>query len=158
MTKTTTSRRLRFWFWVVLLGGYSAAVAGVVVDAIRDSYRRLSQVELTTTDAPESQRALGAAQIAALHRAQSDTPLRTLPVGETFRVVWPDGSSELVRVVSQTSDHGARPVPGSQIAADALLQPAAQPELQVMPVSTATPSRRDPATLGEATLGEASVD
>lgn len=150
MTRKMTSRRLRFWFWTALLGAYSVAVAGVVVDAVGDSYRRLSQVELTTTSAPDAQRQLGAAQIAALHRAQSDTPLRTLPAGETFRVVWPDGSSELVQVISQSSAHGARPVAGTQVAADALL-PAVRPELHVVPVSTAAPSRRDPA-------GQADVD
>ena len=140
-----TSRRVRFWFWVALFGGYSVAVAGVVVDAVGDHYRRLSQVETTTVDAPEAQRQLGAAQIAALYRAQSDTPFRTLPAGETFRVVWPDGSSEVVRIVSQSDAHGARPADGGAVANALPLGPI---ELEVQPVSTEAP-RRDPAWMAE---------
>ncbi len=142
MTKRMTSRRVRFWFWVALFGGYSVAVAGVVVDAVGSHYRSLSQVETTTVDAPEAQRQLGAAQIAALHRAQSDTPFRTLPAGETFRVVWPDGSSEMVRIVSQADAHGTRPADG-----EATL-PLGPIELEVQPVSTTAP-RRDPSWMAE---------
>lgn len=146
MTKRMTSRRVRFWFWVALFCGYSVAVAGVVVDAIGDNYRKLTQVALTTTEAPEAQRALGAAQIAALHRAQSATPFRTLPAGETFRVVWPDGSSEIVRIVDQSDAHGARVVDGSARDADGL--PLGRLELEVQPVSTDAP-RRDPSLMAE---------
>jgi len=134
--KRMLPRRLRFWLWATLFVGYSAAVAGVVVDAIGDNYRRLSQVAQTTTSAPLEQRQLGAAQIAALYRAQSATPFLALPPGNTFRVVWPDGSTELVRIVSQSSPHGAVPVDGSQIEAAPLLD-GAQAELQVVPVSVA---------------------
>lgn len=141
MTKRMTSRRVRFWCWVALFGGYSVAVAGVVVDAVGSHYRGLSQVETTTVDATEAQRQLGAAQIAALHRAQSDTPFRTLPAGETFRVVWPDGSSEVVRIVSQSDAHGARPVEGDVL-------PLGPIELEVQPVSTDAP-RRDPSWMAE---------
>ena len=86
--------------------------------------------------------ALSAAQIAALHRAQSDTPFRTLPAGETFRVVWPDGSSEVVRIVSQSDAHGARPVDGD------VALPLGPIELEVQPVSTEAP-RRDPSWMAE---------
>lgn len=129
-------RKLRFWFWAALFVGYSVAFAGVVVDAVGDNYRRLTQVAQTTTAAPVEQRQLGAAQIAALYRAQSATPFLALPPGNTFRVVWPDGSTELVRIVSQSSPHGAVPVDGSQIDAAPRLD-GAQAELQVVPVSLA---------------------
>lgn len=147
MSKQMTSRRVRFWFWVALFCGYSVAVAGVVVDAIGDNYRKLSDVALTTVEAPGPQRQLGAAQIAALHRAQSDMPFRTLPAGATFRVVWPDGSSEVVRVVSQSDAHGVRLQDGSARDADGL--PLGRIELEVQPVSTETP-RRDTSVMAEA--------
>ena len=137
--KRMLPRRLRFWLWAALFVGYSVAVAGVVVDAVGDNYRRLAGVAQTTTAAPIEQRQLGAAQIAALYRAQSATPFLALPPGNTFRVVWPDGSTELVRIVSQSSPHGAVPVEGSRIDAAPLLD-GAQTELQVVPVS-ATPLR-----------------
>ncbi|VXA92290.1 conserved hypothetical protein [Luteimonas sp. 9C] len=129
-------RKLRFWLWAALFVGYSVAVAGVVVDAVGDNYRRLTQVARTTTAAPLEQRQLGAAQIAALYRAQSPTPFQALPPGNTFRVVWPDGSTEMVRIVSQSTPHGAVPVGGSQIEAAPVLD-VAQAELQVVPVSVA---------------------
>ncbi|MEN5116668.1 hypothetical protein ABE488_04945 [Luteimonas sp. TWI662] len=143
MKQRAISRRVRFWFWAVVFLGYSVAVAGVVVDAIGDHYTGLADVAETTIEAPPEQRRLGAAQVAALYRAQSATPFRTLPAGETFRVVWPDGSSELVRIVSQSSVHGTQLVEGSQVGANDLR--SAQAEVQVVPVSTAFPARRLPA-------------
>lgn len=135
-------RKLRSWLWIALFVGYSVAVAGVVVDAVGDNYRRLSRVADTSTAASLEERQLGAAQIAALYRAQSPTPFLALPPGNTFRVVWPDGSTELVRIVSQSSPHGALPVEGSQIEAAPLLD-GAPAELRVVPVSAAP--RRDTA-------------
>jgi len=137
--KRTLPRKLRFWLWAALFVGYSVAVAGVVVDAVGDNYRRLAGVKDTSTAAPLEQRQLGAAQVAALYRAQSATPFLALPPGSTFRVVWPDGSTELVRVVSQSSPHGAVPVEGSQIEAAPRLDGAAT-ELRVVPVSLAPQS------------------
>ncbi|ASR42637.1 hypothetical protein BEN78_03735 [Xanthomonas citri pv. mangiferaeindicae] len=142
MKQRAFSRRVRFWFWAAVFFGYSVAVAGVVVDAIGDHYGGLAEVAETTIAAPPEQRRLGAAQVAALYRAQSPTPFRTLPPGATFRVVWPDGSSELVRIVSQSSEHGTQLVEGSQVGASGL--PSTQTEVQVVPVSTATPARRAP--------------
>ncbi len=147
MTKRTFARSARFWFWALLFVGYSAAVAGVVIDAIGDNYRRLSTVVETTVDAPVEQRQLGAAQIAALYRAQSGAPFQSLAPGETFRVVWPDGSSEVVRIVSQSDAGGTRSVAGSALDAAAL--PIGQAELQVQSVSTEAP-RRDPSVMAEA--------
>lgn len=146
MKKRMMSRRVRFWFWAIVFFGYSVAVAGVVVDAIGDRYRSLSQVALTTTAAPEAQRELGAAQIAALYRAQSATPFHTLPAGDTFRVVWPDGSSEMVRIVSPSDAHGVRVVDGSALDADGV--PLGPLELEVQPVSTEAP-RRDASLMAE---------
>ena len=136
--KRFPSRKLRFWLWTALFVGYSAAVAGVVVDTVGENYRRLSQVAGTSTASPVEQRQLGAAQVAALYRAQSPTPFLALPPGNTFRVVWPDGSTELVRIVSQSSAHGAVPVEGSEIEAAPVLD-GTQAELRVLPVS-AVPS------------------
>ncbi|MCD9029341.1 hypothetical protein LDO26_14160 [Luteimonas sp. BDR2-5] len=145
--KPAIKSRLRFWLWSALFVGYSAAVAGVMIDAIGDNYRELSTVAETTTEAAPEQRQLGAAQVAALYRAQSATPLVSLPPGSTFRVVWPDGSSEVVRIVSQADAQGVEVVDGSQ--RDAAGLPLGQAELQVQPVSTETP-RRDPSAMAEA--------
>ncbi|WP_233198579.1 MULTISPECIES: hypothetical protein [Luteimonas] len=147
MTKRTFARRARFWFWAVLFVGYSAAVAGVVVDAVAENYRRLSSVTETTAASPVAQRELGAAQIAALHRAQSGAPFQTLAPGETFRVVWPDGSSEVVRIVSPSAEDGVQSMAGD--AGAPLARPRGQAELQVLPVSTEAP-RRDPSVMAEA--------
>lgn len=128
-------RRTRRLVWVGVFAAYSVTAAGVMIDAIADNYRELSQVAATTVDSPEDARSLGAAQLAAAYRARSGAPFATLPAGSIFRVVWPDGSSEYVMVVSQASGTGIRPIPGTQRPApDDARAPG---QLQLLPASAA---------------------
>ena len=106
--------KVRRYFWVLLFATYSVAAAGVVIDVLGDEYRQLSHVAVTTIASPEGERMAGASQIAAMYRAESGAPFSSLPPGSTFKVVWPDGSSEYVMVVSASSTSGIRPIPGSQ--------------------------------------------
>lgn len=108
------ARKAKFWFWVALFVAYSAVAAGTMIDALSDRYRNLSQVTLTTVKSPADTRRAGAAQVAAVYRAQSGMPFSTLPPGSSFQIVWPDGSTETITVVSSTSPLGAEPVPGTQ--------------------------------------------
>jgi hypothetical protein len=112
--------KARRYFWVLLFATYSVSAAGVMIDVLGDEYRHLSQVAVTTVDSSEAVRMSGAAQVAAVYRASSGAPFSTLPPGSTFRVVWPDGSSEYVMIVSPSSSVGVNPIPGSA-------QPAAAP-------------------------------
>ena len=108
----------KFWFWVVLFVAYSAAAVGIVmIDTAEDRYRQLSQVRLTSVHSDEQVRRLGAAQVAALYRAQSGLPFSALPSGSTFQIVWPDGSTETVTIVDPTSSTGNALLQGSQQAA-----------------------------------------
>ncbi|BDU18046.1 hypothetical protein [Lysobacter auxotrophicus] len=120
LTTRPLAGKVRRYFWVLLFATYSVGAAGVVIDVLADEYRHLSQVAVTTARSSEDLRMSGAAQIAAVYRASSGAPFSTLPPGSTFKVVWPDGSSEYVMVVSPTSASGARPIAGTQSAARAL--------------------------------------
>lgn len=104
-------------FWALLLSAYSVGAAGVMIDVFADDYRDLSRVAVTSVDSKSELRSLSAAQIAAVYRAQSGAPFSSLPPGSTFKVVWPDGSSEYVMVVSPSSSGGVRPIPGTQVPA-----------------------------------------
>jgi hypothetical protein len=101
-------------FWALLLGAYSVGAAGVMVDVFGEDYSDLGQVAVTSVDSKDEQRSMSAAQIAAVYRAQSGAPFSSLPPGSTFKVVWPDGSSEYVMVVSPSSSAGVQPIPGTQ--------------------------------------------
>ncbi|HYG06678.1 MAG TPA: hypothetical protein VD865_09735 [Stenotrophomonas sp.] len=110
----------RFWFWVVAFVAYSAAAVGIVlIDTADSRYQNLSQVRLTSVQSDEQARRLGAAQVAALYRAQSGMPFASLPPGSTFQIVWPDGSKETVTVVDPASSTGNELQAGSQQAANA---------------------------------------
>lgn len=115
------SRRLAFGFWALLVMAYAAMAASVVVDALDEDYRGLSQVSTTTVESPRDRRNLSAAQLAAVYRARSGAPFASLPPGSTLKVVWPDGSSEYVIVVDPASSTGVEPIPGSQRRADGQL-------------------------------------
>ncbi|WP_225765930.1 hypothetical protein [Stenotrophomonas sp. Marseille-Q4652] len=105
----------KFWIWVLLFVAYSVGAVGVLlIDTYEDRYRGLSQVTLTTVDSEADVRRAGAGQVAAVYRAQSGMPFSTLPPGSTFQIVWPDGSTESVRVVDPRSPVGTEPVEGSQ--------------------------------------------
>ena len=108
------------YFWVLLFATYSVGAAGVMIDVLADEYRHLSNVAVTTVRSSEELRMSGAAQVAAVYRASSGAPFSTLPPGSTFMVVWPDGSSESVMVVSPNSGSGVHPIAGTQNAAEPL--------------------------------------
>lgn len=132
MKRAKVIRRLKAGFWVLLLAGYSVAATGVMVQTLGgDRTTALSQVASTTSASSLEARMAGAAQVAAVYRAQSGAPLSTLPPGSVFRIVWPDGSSEYVSVVSQASGLGVRPVTGTQLPAPQALRDA--PVLDVRP-------------------------
>lgn len=114
-------RKARLYFWVLLFGGYAVAAAGVAIDALDDGYADLSQVASTTVRSSEEARRLGAAQIAAIYRARSGMPFSSLPLGSTLKVIWPDGSSEYILVVSPASGTGTQPIQGTQREAPAPL-------------------------------------
>lgn len=117
MKKLLTANKTRRYFWVLLFATYSVGAAGVMIDVVADEYRHLSQVAVTTVASSEDARMSGAAQVAAVYRASSGAPFSTLPPGSTFKVVWPDGSSEYVMVVSPSSTVGVHALQGTQRAA-----------------------------------------
>jgi hypothetical protein len=115
MKENRYMRRAKACFWVLLVGIYSVASADVVIDVLRgDEYRQLSNVAATSVVAPAEARAAGAAQLAAIYRARSGTPFSSLPPGSTFKVVWPDGSTEYVKVLSPASGAGVQVLDDAQ--------------------------------------------
>lgn len=108
----------KFWLLVLLFVAYAAAAVGVVmIDTAEDRYRGLSQVRLTEVGSTPGQRRAAAADVAAVYRAQSGLPFAALPSGATFQIVWPDGSTETMRIVDPRSQGGIEPVAGTQQAA-----------------------------------------
>jgi hypothetical protein len=131
MKKLLMASKAKRYFWVLLFATYSVAAAGVMIDVVGDEYRHLSQVAVTTVKSSQDVRMSGAAQVAAVYRASSGTPFSTLPPGSTFKVVWPDGSSEYVMVVSPSSSVGVHGLEGTQrVAADATADASAQAQEQ----------------------------
>ncbi|MGH8084698.1 MAG: hypothetical protein ACREPV_05420 [Lysobacter sp.] len=114
MKKEAVVHRIKLLFWTLLLTAYSVAAAGVVIDVFGQDYRGMSAVTATSVHSPLEKRAAGATQVAAAYRADSGAPFATLPTGSSFKVIWPDGSSEYVTVVSVSSSDGVRPIPGTQ--------------------------------------------
>lgn len=115
MKDTRTLRRAKACFWLLLIGIYSVATADVVIDVIRgQEYRQFSTVAATSVHSPAEVRAAGAAQIAAIYRARSGAPFSSLPPGSKFKVVWPDGSTEYVQVVSPLSSAGTELIDDAQ--------------------------------------------
>jgi len=124
-TKRPLAGKVTRYFWVLLFATYSVGAAGVMIDVLADEYRHLSNVAVTTVRSPEELRMSGAAQVAAVYRASSGAPFSTLPPGSTFKVVWPDGSSEYVMVVSPNSSSGVHPLAGTQSPAKPIAEDAA---------------------------------
>ena len=114
MKKEVVVRRIKLLFWTFLLTAYSVVAAGVVIDVFGEDYRGMSAVTATSVHSPLEKRTAGATQVAAAYRADSGAPFSTLPTGSSFKVIWPDGSSEYVTVVSVSSSDGVRPIPGTQ--------------------------------------------
>ncbi|RPE75791.1 hypothetical protein [Vulcaniibacterium tengchongense] len=119
MKESRFLHKVKFYFWALLFACYSVAAAGVMIDVLENGdYAHLSQVAVTTVESSPEVRMSSAAQIAAVFRAQSGAPFSTLPPGSTFKVVWPDGSSEYVTVVNPAASDGVEPIPGSQRTAE----------------------------------------
>ncbi|TYT26066.1 hypothetical protein FZO89_07235 [Luteimonas viscosa] len=130
MKYETRRRRFAGLFWLSLFAVYSVAAIGVtVLDAGEEEYAELSQVSPVTVHASEDMRNLGAAQMAAVYRAQSGAPFAALAPGSTLRIVWPDGSSEYVVVTNPAASDGVAPIPGTQ--RDAADQPVVAPPAAV---------------------------
>jgi len=119
MNRARLLQRAKLCFWALLLVSYAALAAGVVIDTLNPQYRELAPVAMTSVASPEPARRLGAAQAAAVYRASSGSPFTTLPAGSSFRIVWPDGTSETITIVEPAASAGTRPVPGTQQAAPA---------------------------------------
>lgn len=135
-------RRSAGLFWLLLFAAYSVAALGVtVLDAGDEAYADLSQVAPVTVHASEEMRHLGAAQMAAMYRAQSGAPFSSLPPGTTLRVVWPDGSSEYVVVTNPAASDGIQPIPGTR--RDAADRPVDAGPAASAPVDAARPASRD---------------
>lgn len=143
MKKKRIMPRLKFWFWALLFAGYSVTAAGVMIHALVGAdHGELSQVAVTTVDSPPEARIGGAAQVAAVYRAQSGTPFSTLPPGSTFQIIWPDGSSEYVTVVSQSSAAGVQLLPGTEMRAPGAMSPIGG--LEIVPLPDREPAAAPP--------------
>jgi P pilus assembly chaperone PapD len=114
MTHKRFAQRAKNWFWILLFVAYAALAAGVVIETTRPEFRGLTQVSLVSVDSAEEIRSKGASQVAAVYRATSGVPFSSLPPGSTFKIVWPDGSSEEIVVGSPVSGIAARPLRGTQ--------------------------------------------
>lgn len=100
--------------WVLLsfliAGGVIAA--GVSIDGRTEPYRSLSNVNGTSTNSDSLIRNVGLTQAAATYRLSHGPS--SLPAGSTFRMTWPNGSSEGGAITSTTSSLGAVPIPNTQ--------------------------------------------
>lgn len=142
MTSKQLMPKVKFWFWALLFGTYSVTAAAVMIHALVGAeHGELSQVTVTTVESSPEARIGGAAQLAAVYRAQSGAPFSTLPPGSTFQVIWPDGSSEYVTVVSRSSPAGVRLLPGTQLGAPEAMTPSGRLELVPVPNGDAAPRR-----------------
>lgn len=105
-------RGARFWVWIVLLAIYSVAAAAVLVIDTRDpQLQQLPQVAGTGADSAQARRQAAGAQLAAALRERHAQPLRNLPAGTQFEVVWPDGSRETLQVFDPASALGVDVTP-----------------------------------------------
>ena len=118
MKKEVVVRRIKLLFWMLLLTAYSVVAAGVVIDVFGQDYSGMSAVTATSVHSPLAKRTAGATQVAAAYRADSGAPFSTLPTGSSFKVIWPDGSSEYVVIVDPASSTGVESIPGSERTAD----------------------------------------
>jgi len=114
MTHKRFAQKAKNWFWILLFVAYAALAAGVVIETTRPEFRGLTQVSLVSVTSSEEIRSKGASQVAAVYRATSGVPFSSLPPGSTFKIVWPDGSSETVVVGSPLSSIAARTLQGTQ--------------------------------------------
>jgi hypothetical protein len=90
---------------------------GLSIDTSLSPYANLTNVVGTNNNSDEEIQIAGATQVAAVYRLKAG--LNSLTPGTTFKIIWQDGSSESVLVVSSFSSIGVTPIPGSQKAAGA---------------------------------------
>lgn len=114
MTHKRFAQKAKNWFWILLFVAYAALAAGVVIETTRPEFRGLTQVSVVSVHSSEEIRSKGASQVAAVYRATSGVPFSSLPPGSTFKIVWPDGSSEEIVVGNPVSSIAARPLRGTQ--------------------------------------------
>ena len=114
MTHKHFAHKAKKGFWILLFVAYAALAAGVVVETTRPEFRGLTQISVVSVHSSEETRSKGASQAAAVYRATSGVPFSSLPPGSTFKIVWPDGSSEEIVVGSPVSSIAARPLQGTQ--------------------------------------------
>lgn len=110
MNKKRFVQKTKNWLWLLLFVAYAAFAAGVVIETVSPKYRGLTQISVVSAQAPVEVRMQGASQAAAVYRATSGAPFSSLPPGTTFKIVWPDGSSEDIVVGSPVSSTGTRPL------------------------------------------------
>lgn len=108
------AQRIGSWFWVLLFVAYAAFAADVLINTLNPEYRGFSQIEGTSAQASGQTRIHAASQAAALYRLNSGMPFSSLQAGTSFKVIWPDGSSETIVVGDPAARAGARLVEGSQ--------------------------------------------
>jgi len=114
MTHRRFAQKAKKVFWVLLFVAYAALAAGVVIETTRPEFRGLTQISVISVNSAAEVRSKGASQVAAVYRATSGVPFSSLPPGSTFKIVWPDGSSETIVVGSPLSSIAARPLEGTQ--------------------------------------------
>jgi len=114
MTHKRFAQKAKNWFWILLFVAYAALAAGVVIETTRPEFRGLTQISVVSVNSAEEVRSKGASQAAAVYRATSGVPFSSLPPGSTFKIVWPDGSSEEIVVGNPASSIAARPLGGTQ--------------------------------------------
>ncbi|MGH8027143.1 MAG: hypothetical protein ACREO0_10495 [Pseudoxanthomonas sp.] len=114
MSRKRFAQRAKNWFWILLFVAYAALAAGVVIETTRPEFRGLTQISVISMHSAPEARSKGASQAAAVYRATSGVPFSSLPPGSTFKIVWPDGSTETILVGSPLSSVAARPVHGTQ--------------------------------------------
>ncbi|MET0583048.1 MAG: hypothetical protein ABWX88_05535 [Pseudoxanthomonas sp.] len=114
MTHKRFAQKAKNWFWILLFVAYAALAAGVVIETTSPEFRGLTQVSVVSVNSSQELRSKGASQVAAVYRATSGVPFSSLPPGSTFKIVWPDGSSETIVVDSPLSTVAARPLQGTQ--------------------------------------------
>lgn len=106
------NRRYRSKFLLLLMAAGIAVASGVSIDGRAAPYSGLSNVSGTNINTMTEIRIAGLTQAAAVYRQQHG--LSSLPAGSTFRMTWPNGSSETGSVTSPYSSMGSVPVPGTQ--------------------------------------------
>lgn len=105
------SGKLRKVAWLLAFVAMVAVAAGLTIDTRSSVYSNLSNVDGTNWQSEHAIRVAGATQTSAKYRLTHG--LSKLPSGSTFKIIWPDGSSEEVSVVSPFSSAGSQPVPGT---------------------------------------------